>query len=101
MEEDEAVFSAAARSHAGARWGAYHAVSAQGTELRVPAPPTPHPAGTASPAGLSAVRTSNFALVGSHTLSLSSVGNTKFALDKVGNPDLFIFRKIRSVEIPQ
>ncbi|XP_023387811.1 anillin [Pteropus vampyrus] len=42
-----------------------------------------HSSGTASPAGLSAVRTSNFALVGSHTLSLSSVGNTKFALDKV------------------
>ncbi|CAO2635754.1 Anln [Lemmus lemmus] len=37
----------------------------------------------ASPGGLSAVRTSNFALVGSHTLSLSSVGDTKFALDKV------------------
>ncbi|XP_057589113.1 anillin isoform X3 [Hippopotamus amphibius kiboko] len=34
-------------------------------------------------ASLSAVRTSNFALVGSYTLSLSSVGNTKFALDKV------------------
>ncbi|XP_016015278.2 anillin isoform X2 [Rousettus aegyptiacus] len=42
-----------------------------------------HSSGTASPAGLSHVRTSNFALVGSHTLSLSSVGNTKFALDKV------------------
>uniref|UniRef100_A0A673U3X4 Anillin n=1 Tax=Suricata suricatta TaxID=37032 RepID=A0A673U3X4_SURSU len=37
----------------------------------------------ASPGGLHAVRTSNFALVGSYTLSLSSVGNTKFALDKV------------------
>ncbi|KAM5203962.1 anillin isoform 2-T2 [Hipposideros larvatus] len=37
----------------------------------------------ASPGGLNAVRTSNFALVGSYTLSLSSVGNTKFALDKV------------------
>ncbi|XP_070472355.1 anillin isoform X24 [Equus przewalskii] len=37
----------------------------------------------ASPGGLSAVRTSNFALVGSYTLSLSSIGNTKFALDKV------------------
>ncbi|XP_057589112.1 anillin isoform X2 [Hippopotamus amphibius kiboko] len=34
-------------------------------------------------ASLSAVRTSNFALVGSYTLSLSSVGNTKFALDKI------------------
>ncbi|XP_039718686.1 anillin isoform X2 [Pteropus medius] len=42
-----------------------------------------HSSGTASPAGLSAVRTSNFALVGSHMLSLSSVGNTKFALDKI------------------
>uniref|UniRef100_A0A8C6R172 Anillin n=1 Tax=Nannospalax galili TaxID=1026970 RepID=A0A8C6R172_NANGA len=37
----------------------------------------------ASPGGFHAVRTSNFALVGSHTLSLSSVGDTKFALDKV------------------
>ncbi|XP_057405932.1 anillin isoform X3 [Balaenoptera acutorostrata] len=34
-------------------------------------------------ASLNAVRSSNFALVGSYTLSLSSVGNTKFALDKV------------------
>uniref|UniRef100_A0A8D1Q6M2 Anillin n=1 Tax=Sus scrofa TaxID=9823 RepID=A0A8D1Q6M2_PIG len=34
-------------------------------------------------ASLNAVRTSSFALVGSYTLSLSSVGNTKFALDKV------------------
>ena len=37
----------------------------------------------ASPGGLGAVRTSNFTLVGSHRLSLSSVGETKFALDKV------------------
>ncbi|XP_064146211.1 anillin isoform X1 [Loxodonta africana] len=37
----------------------------------------------ASPGGLNAVRTSNFALVGSHRLSLSSLGNTKFALDKI------------------
>ncbi|XP_006887688.1 PREDICTED: actin-binding protein anillin [Elephantulus edwardii] len=37
----------------------------------------------ASPGGLSAVRTSNFVLAGSHTLSLSSLGSTKFALDKV------------------
>lgn len=37
----------------------------------------------ASPGGLNAVRTSNFALVGSYMLSLSSVGNTKFALDKI------------------
>ncbi|XP_076975856.1 anillin isoform X3 [Tamandua tetradactyla] len=42
-----------------------------------------HSSVVASPGGLSAVRTSNFVLVGSHTLSLSSVGNTKFALDKV------------------
>nr|XP_031530138.1 anillin isoform X3 [Vicugna pacos] len=34
-------------------------------------------------ASLNAVRTSNFALVGSYTLSLSSIGNTKFALDKI------------------
>ncbi|NWQ77872.1 ANLN protein, partial [Columbina picui] len=37
----------------------------------------------ASPGGLNAVRTTNFSLVGSHKLSLSSVGNVKFALDKV------------------
>nr|XP_048302571.1 anillin isoform X2 [Myodes glareolus] len=42
-----------------------------------------HSSVMASPGGLSAVRTSNFALVGSHTLSLSSVGDTKFALDKI------------------
>ncbi|XP_044775966.1 anillin isoform X3 [Neomonachus schauinslandi] len=42
-----------------------------------------HSSVMASPGGLNAVRTSNFALVGSYTLSLSSVGNTKFALDKV------------------
>ncbi|XP_074223336.1 anillin isoform X5 [Camelus bactrianus] len=34
-------------------------------------------------ASLNAVRTSNFALVGSYMLSLSSIGNTKFALDKI------------------
>ncbi|XP_019511236.1 PREDICTED: anillin isoform X1 [Hipposideros armiger] len=44
---------------------------------------TLHSSVMASPGGLNAVRTSNFALVGSYTLSLSSVGNTKFALDKV------------------
>uniref|UniRef100_A0A8D0FA18 Anillin n=1 Tax=Strix occidentalis caurina TaxID=311401 RepID=A0A8D0FA18_STROC len=33
--------------------------------------------------GPNAVRTTNFILVGSHKLSLSSVGNAKFALDKV------------------
>ncbi|XP_004840350.1 anillin isoform X1 [Heterocephalus glaber] len=42
-----------------------------------------HSSVMASPGGLHAVRTSNFALVGSYTLSLSSVGSTKFALDKV------------------
>ncbi|KAM5273716.1 anillin isoform 2-T2 [Ctenodactylus gundi] len=42
-----------------------------------------HSSVVASPGGLNAVRTSNFALVGSHTLSLSSVGSTKFVLDKV------------------
>uniref|UniRef100_G1L400 Anillin n=1 Tax=Ailuropoda melanoleuca TaxID=9646 RepID=G1L400_AILME len=42
-----------------------------------------HSSVMASPGGLNAVRTSNFALVGSYTLSLASVGNTKFALDKV------------------
>nr|XP_020820044.1 anillin isoform X2 [Phascolarctos cinereus] len=42
-----------------------------------------HSSVTASPGGLHAVRTSNFVLVGSHALSLSSIGSTKFALDKV------------------
>uniref|UniRef100_A0A8C9LFH5 Anillin actin binding protein n=1 Tax=Pavo cristatus TaxID=9049 RepID=A0A8C9LFH5_PAVCR len=37
----------------------------------------------ASPGGPNAVRTTNFILVGSHKLSLSSVGHAKFALDKV------------------
>ncbi|XP_078233609.1 anillin isoform X2 [Pogona vitticeps] len=36
-----------------------------------------------SPGGPNAVRTSNFVLVGSHTISLSSVGSTKFQLDKI------------------
>lgn len=44
----------------------------------------------ASPGGLHAVRTSNFALVGSYTLSLSSVGSTKFALDKVFAPNFML-----------
>lgn len=44
---------------------------------------TLHSSVLASPGGLHAVRTSNFILVGSYTLSLSSVGNTKFPLDKV------------------
>ncbi|XP_032142682.1 anillin isoform X3 [Sapajus apella] len=42
-----------------------------------------HSSVMASPGGLNAVRTSNFTLAGSYTLSLASVGNTKFALDKV------------------
>ncbi|KAM8810627.1 anillin [Eudromia elegans] len=37
----------------------------------------------ASPGGPNAVRTTNFVLVGSHKLSLSSVGSTKFALEKM------------------
>ncbi|XP_016849914.2 anillin isoform X1 [Anolis carolinensis] len=37
----------------------------------------------ASPGGPNAVRTSNFVLVGSCTISLSSLGNTKFQLDKI------------------
>uniref|UniRef100_A0A674KF04 Anillin n=1 Tax=Terrapene triunguis TaxID=2587831 RepID=A0A674KF04_9SAUR len=36
----------------------------------------------ASPSGPNAVRTSNFVLVGSHKISLSSIGNSKFTLDK-------------------
>ncbi|XP_043849507.1 anillin-like [Dromiciops gliroides] len=37
----------------------------------------------ASPGSLDTVRDSNFVLLGSHTLSRSSIGNTKFALDKI------------------
>ncbi|KAJ8273845.1 hypothetical protein GJAV_G00106130 [Gymnothorax javanicus] len=37
----------------------------------------------ASPGGPNAVRTSNFALVGSHKLSLASIGKNKFPLEKV------------------
>ncbi|XP_024151351.1 anillin isoform X2 [Oryzias melastigma] len=37
----------------------------------------------ASPGGPNAVRTSNFVLVGSHTLTLSSIGKNKFPLEKV------------------
>uniref|UniRef100_A0A8C3TI93 Anillin n=1 Tax=Chelydra serpentina TaxID=8475 RepID=A0A8C3TI93_CHESE len=36
-----------------------------------------------NPGGPNAVRTSNFVLVGSHKISLSSIGNSKFTLDKV------------------
>ncbi|XP_068940516.1 anillin isoform X2 [Petaurus breviceps papuanus] len=42
-----------------------------------------HSSVMASPGGLHAVRTSSFMLVGSHTLSLSSIGSSKFALDKI------------------
>ncbi|XP_072365843.1 anillin isoform X2 [Scyliorhinus torazame] len=42
-----------------------------------------HTPALASPGGPNAVRTSNFTMVGSHKFSLSSVGNTKFQLDKV------------------
>lgn len=37
----------------------------------------------ASPGGPNAVRTSNFVLVGSYKLALSSVGKNKFSLEKV------------------
>uniref|UniRef100_A0A674KHE1 Anillin n=1 Tax=Terrapene triunguis TaxID=2587831 RepID=A0A674KHE1_9SAUR len=36
-----------------------------------------------NPSGPNAVRTSNFVLVGSHKISLSSIGNSKFTLDKI------------------
>lgn len=42
-----------------------------------------HPAVMASPGGPNAVRTSSFVLVGSHKLTLASVGKNKFPLDKV------------------
>ncbi|XP_072268293.1 anillin isoform X2 [Pyxicephalus adspersus] len=42
-----------------------------------------HTPALASPGGPNAVRTSNFVLVGSHKLSLSSIGCSKFLLDKV------------------
>uniref|UniRef100_A0A8C0BXW8 Anillin n=1 Tax=Buteo japonicus TaxID=224669 RepID=A0A8C0BXW8_9AVES len=45
----------------------------------------------ASPGGPNAVRTTNFILVGSHKLSLSSVGNAKFALDKVMEIILWVY----------
>uniref|UniRef100_A0A8C4XZQ4 Anillin n=1 Tax=Gopherus evgoodei TaxID=1825980 RepID=A0A8C4XZQ4_9SAUR len=38
---------------------------------------------TNNPSGPNAVRTSNFVLVGSHKISLSSIGNSKFTLDKI------------------
>ncbi|XP_054847971.1 anillin isoform X2 [Eublepharis macularius] len=42
-----------------------------------------HTPAMASPGGPNAVRTSNFVLVGSHKISLSSIGSIKFLLDKV------------------
>ncbi|XP_056376449.1 anillin [Hyla sarda] len=42
-----------------------------------------HTPALASPGGPNAVRTSNFVLVGTHKLSLSSIGSNKFHLDKV------------------
>ncbi|XP_063778575.1 anillin isoform X2 [Pseudophryne corroboree] len=42
-----------------------------------------HTPAMASPGGPNAVRTSNFVLVGSHKLTLASVGSNKFLLDKV------------------
>lgn len=50
----------------------------------------------ASPGGPNAVRTSNFVLVGSHKISLSSIGNSKFTLDKVMEPIFhYYFKYIR------
>lgn len=40
----------------------------------------------ASPGGPNAVRTSNFILVGSHKLTLTSIGKNKFPLEKVRRP---------------
>lgn len=37
----------------------------------------------ASPGGPNAVRSSNFALVGSHKLTLAAIGKNKFPLEKV------------------
>ncbi|XP_072416812.1 anillin [Chiloscyllium punctatum] len=42
-----------------------------------------HTPALASPGGPNAVRTSNFTMVGSHRFTLSSVGSTKFQLEKV------------------
>lgn len=42
----------------------------------------------ASPGGPNAVRTSNFVLVGSHKLTLESIGKNKFSLEKVWKPKL-------------
>ncbi|XP_069814523.1 anillin [Dendropsophus ebraccatus] len=42
-----------------------------------------HTPALASPGGPNAVRTSNFVLVGTHKLSLASIGSNKFLLDKV------------------
>lgn len=45
----------------------------------------------ASPGGPNAVRTSSFVLVGSHTLTLSSIGKNKFPLEKVWRHQLRSF----------
>nr|XP_033786099.1 anillin isoform X2 [Geotrypetes seraphini] len=42
-----------------------------------------HTPAMSSPGGPNAVRSSNFVLVGSHKLALSSIGSSKFTLDKV------------------
>ncbi|XP_075683139.1 anillin isoform X1 [Rhinoderma darwinii] len=42
-----------------------------------------HTPALASPGGPNAVRTSNFVLVGTHKLTLASIGSSKFLLDKV------------------
>uniref|UniRef100_A0A3Q1EKE3 Anillin n=1 Tax=Acanthochromis polyacanthus TaxID=80966 RepID=A0A3Q1EKE3_9TELE len=52
-------------------------------EKKYPVIPTFLSAVVASPGGPNAVRTSNFVLVGSHKLTLSSIGKNKFPLEKV------------------
>lgn len=44
----------------------------------------------ASPGGPNAVRTSSFVLVGSHKLTLASIGKNKFPLEKVCLKDCFV-----------
>jgi len=45
----------------------------------------------ASPGGPNAVRTSGFVLVGSHKLTLASIGKNKFPLEKVLSSLCFLF----------
>lgn len=45
----------------------------------------------ASPGGPNSVRTSNFALVGSHKLTLAAIGKHKFPLEKVNFMVCFCF----------